>query len=228
MIRVGLTGGCGSGKSTVADMFSPLGVPVISADVIVHRLLSEDEEVTSAVVSLFGGGLLRTDGAIDRRALADIVFGDRQNLKRLTDILYPRVRAEVQSFFEEMGRQKKFPVAIAEVPLLIEGGALHLYDVIVVVSATYENQLKRFLKKGGTKADLDRRIRNQLDMAEKEKFADYVVNNNGSAEQTFEQVKEILGDLRGRAELLRHDSATFASDTLVGNNPHPKRNKSRR
>lgn len=228
MIRVGLTGGCGTGKSTVADMFSRLGVPVIGADAIVHRLLSEDKQVISAVASLFGGDVLLANGCVDRRKLADVVFADRQNLDRLTDILYPRVREEIRRFFEETERQEKTPVAVAEVPLLIEGGALPLYDVIVVVSATYENQLKRFVKKGGTQADLDRRIRNQLDMAEKKKFADYIINNDGPVEQTWEQIQEILGDLRRRADGLRRDSATLASDTVVGTEPHPNQNKARR
>lgn len=228
MIRVGLTGGCGTGKSTVADMFSRLGVPVIGADAIVHRLLSDDEEVKAAVASLFGGDLLQADGCVDRGKLADIVFNDRQSLHRLTEILYPRVKAEIRRFFENTEGQKKHDVAVAEVPLLIEEGALHLYDVIVVVSATYENQLKRFMKKGGTQADLDRRIRNQLDMAEKKRFAHYIINNDGPIEQTWEQVQEILGDLRRRADGLRHDSATLASDTGVGGESHPNPNKARR
>ena len=145
MIRVGLTGGCGTGKSTVADMFSRLGVPVIGADAIVHRLLSEDEEVKASVASLFGRDLLRADGSVDRQKLADIVFSDRQSLNRLTDILYPRVRAEIRSFFETTKRQKKYRAALAEVPLLIEGGALDLYDVIIVVETRDPNEVGKLV-----------------------------------------------------------------------------------
>lgn len=195
MIRIGLTGGCSTGKSTVAEMFRQLGPRLTSADEIVHRLLREEEEVKSAVAFSFGQQIRAKDGSIDRAKLGEIVFDSPENLSRLTDLIYPRVRAEIRRFFEE-GEKSGEEARVAEVPLLIEGGALELYDVIVVVTASYENQLKRFLKKGGTKQDLDRRIRYQMDMAEKVKCADYVIDNDGSVEETFEQVKRVYDDIR--------------------------------
>jgi dephospho-CoA kinase len=197
LIRVGLTGGCSTGKSTVASMFSRLGAEVINADDIVHKLLRENDRVKSAVVSLFGEEVRAADGSVNREKLAQIVFTDRNKLKQLTDLLYPKVRYEIQRFFNTARRQAGSDICVAEVPLLIEGGALHLYDVIVVVNATYQNQLKRFLEKGGkSKADLDKRIANQMDMTEKLKLADYVINNDGSIEQTFNQVKTVYNSIR--------------------------------
>lgn len=227
MIRVGLTGGCCTGKSTVANMFSRLGAEVISADEIVHRLLRENAEVKSAVTSRFGRELQAADGSIDREKLAQIVFSDKNKLKRLTDLLYPKVRYEIQRFFDTVHRKGKCDICVAEVPLLIEGGALHLYDAIVVVNATYQNQLKRFLEKGGTdQADLDRRIENQMDMTEKLKFADYVINNDGSVEQTFNQVKNVYDSIR-----LQKGSCTASlrqSSSVVTANNHPKKETNQR
>jgi dephospho-CoA kinase len=200
-MRVGLTGGCCTGKTTVAEMFSQLGAKVIGADQIVHRLLSEDPEVRSRVISAFGNEVLAADGAIEREKLAGIVFADKESLGRLTDLLYPKVRAEIKRVFEEAGRSGAHRVCVAEVPLLIEGGALDLYDVIVVVSANYENQLERFFGRGGTsKADLDRRIANQMALAEKVKIADYVIDNNGTVSDTFEQVRNVYEDIVGKGD----------------------------
>jgi len=176
-------------------MFRRLGPRLISADEIVHRLLREEEEVKSAVMFAFDQQIRAKDGSIDRAKLGEIVFNSPENLSRLTDLLYPRVRAEIRRFFEE-GEKSDEEVRVAEVPLLIEGGALELYDVIVVVKASDENQLKRFLERGGTKEDFDRRNRNQMDMAEKVKCADFVIDNDGSVEETFEQVKSVYEDIR--------------------------------
>lgn len=194
-----MTGGCCTGKSTVAEMFSRLGAEVVIADRIVHRLLREDEEVRAGVVSAFGEKVLADDGCIDRSKLASIVFSDKKSLTGLTELLYPRVRLEVKRVFEKVESRGEHDVCVAEVPLLIEGGALDLYDLIVVVRANYQNQLKRFFQRGGkSKADLDRRIANQMDMAEKVKFADYVIDNDDTVEQTFQKVKNVYEDIRLR------------------------------
>ena len=196
LIRVGLTGGCCTGKSTVAEMFSRLGAEVVSADHIVHRLLREDDEARSSVVSIFGEEVLATDGSVDRNKLADVVFKDKQKLASLTRVLYPRVRLEIRRVFEQIENRKDRHVCVAEVPLLLEGGSRELYDEVIVVTASYPNQVARFFQRGGnSKQDLDRRIANQMDLAEKVKLADYVIDNDGSFEQTFEQVKKLYHTL---------------------------------
>ncbi len=217
MIRVGVTGGCCTGKSTVANMFSRLGAEVVSADAIVHRLLREDDDVTSAVASHFGDDLQRADGSIDREKLAQIVFTDKNKLRQLTDLLHPKVIREIERFFGSVQREGRSDICVAEVPLLVEAGLLHLYDIIVVVNATYQNQLKRFLEKGGRdQADLDRRIENQMDVTEKLKFAHYVINNDGSIEETFRQVKTVYDSIRcqrhgGKASLGKSPSVATAN-----------------
>ncbi len=205
-------------------MLSRLGAQVVSADRIVHHLLREDEELKSAVVSNFGERVLAADGSVDREKLAGIVFRDRESLAKLTDLLYPRVRLEITRVFEEARGRGEHDVCVAEVPLLIEGGALDLYDVIIVVTANYRNQSRRYFQRGGkSRSDLDRRIRNQMDLAEKVKFADYVVDNDGTLEHTFEQVKKIYerirlgnGQPRGASWKLSANGET-RSDTNKGN-----------
>jgi len=191
-------------------MFSRLGAEVVSADRIVHGLLREDRELISSVATIFGPTVLAPDGSIDRSRLAAVVFADRDSLRKLTDVLYPKVRLEIRRVFEETERRGPKDVCVAEVPLLIEGGALDLYDVIVVVAASYRNQLKRFLLTGGTKADLDRRVANQMDLAEKVKLADYVIDNDGAVEQTLQQVRKVYEDIR-----LRRSGRRLASSKLI-------------
>ncbi len=212
MIRVGLTGGCCTGKSTVAEMFSRVGAEVVSADRIVHRLLREDEEVKTGVLAAFGEGVLANDGSIDRGKLAAIVFTDNLSLTRLTAVIHPKVWREMARLFEEVERRGAHEICVAEVPLLIEEGAIHLYDVVVVVTAGYRNQLARFLQGGGkSKEDLDRRIANQMDLAEKVKLADYVIDNDGSPEQTFAEVKNIYENIRLRKSRRLYDSSPAAT-----------------
>jgi dephospho-CoA kinase len=213
---VGLTGGCCTGKSTVARMFSRLGAKVISADDIVHRILRENGDVTSAVVSTFGDQVLGEDGSIDRAALAGIVFADKNKLAMLTRLLHPKVRREITRVFVQAERRAACDLCVAEVPLLIEEGSLHMYDVIIAVTASYPNQLARFIQRGGTSTeDLDRRIANQMNLAEKVKLADYVIDNDGSLEQTFEQVRELHRTLRLRIGHHGCHSSLSAANTDV-------------
>ncbi|NQT84277.1 dephospho-CoA kinase [bacterium] len=229
MIRVGLTGGCCTGKSTVAEMFSRLGAEIVSADDIVHRLLREEGEIRSGVVSVFGEGVLARDGSIDRGKLAGLVFNDKQSLTSLTDLLYPRVKHEIKRLFAEVESRRAHEICVAEVPLLIEEGTLDLYDVILVVRSSYSNQLTRFLERGGTsREDLDRRIANQMDLSQKEKLANYVVDNDGSLEQTFQQVKDIYENLRLRRSRSRCDSSAVAGSGEVRGEVNKAKIKSER
>ncbi len=192
MIRVGLTGGICTGKTTVARMFRKLGAPVISADTVVHSLLKKNNSIKNKLIKTFGKEIVSNAGDISRQQLADTVFHDEKKLKRLTAILYPEVRNTIQKKFSDYEKANRYPVTVAEVPMLIEGGALHLYDVIIVVTASYENQLKRSLKKGGiSKKNLNDRIKHQMDLREKIKYADYVIDNDGAKVTTLEQVKKI-------------------------------------
>lgn len=197
MKHIGLTGGLATGKSTVAAMFAELGAPVIDADALVHELLAHDATVGSLVLKTFGEAVAGPDGMIDRARLAATVFGDPDQVARLTGILYPRVRARIGEWFSEQ-KTHGAPAAIAEVSMLYEGGATHLYDAIIVVAADLATQLERFVSRGGTADDFSARLAHQWSLEEKLKKADYIINNNGSREATREQVQRIWAALQHR------------------------------
>ena len=187
MIHVGLTGGLCTGKSTVAAMFAELGAPVIDADAVVHELLASDPAVRQQVLETFGEAVGDENGSVVRAKLAAAAFGDKDKIAALTGILYPAVRERIGRWFAEQ-KDDGAPAAIAEVSMLYEGGATHIYDVIVVVSADRATQLARFVERGGTPDEFSARLKHQLPLKEKEKKAQHIINNNGTREATREQV----------------------------------------
>lgn len=195
MIHVGLTGGLCTGKSAVAAMFAELGAPVLDADAVVHELLEGDPDVRRRVVEAFGDGVKADDGSIDRAKLARVAFKDKETIAKLTGILYPAVRARIARWFAER-KANGAPAAIAEVAMLYEGGATHIYDVVVVVTAERATQLERFVARGGTADGFAARLAHQWPLEQKEEKADYIINNNGPREATREQVERLWAALR--------------------------------
>jgi dephospho-CoA kinase len=195
MIKAGLTGGYGTGKSTVTRMFAELGVPTINADEIVRSLLSTNKEIINKITDAFGTRALSKKGDVDRKNLADIVFADEKALATLTGIVHPIVRKEIYEWFRRIAGEKKESVAVAEVSMLIEGGALEMYDKIILVAANAEIQKARCLAKGISEDDFMRRLRNQMPLEKKRSYADYVIENSGSLDNTKKQVVKILNDL---------------------------------
>lgn len=195
MIHIGLTGGLCTGKSTVAAMFAELGAPVVDADAVVHELLAADPTVRQRVLETFGEAVCAENGSVDRAKLAAAAFGDKEKIAALTGVLYPAVRERIGRWF---ARQKNngAPAAIAEVSMLYEGGATHLYDVIIVVSADRATQLARFVERGGTPDEFNARLQHQWPLEQKQKEASYTINNNGTREATREQVVRLWDALR--------------------------------
>jgi dephospho-CoA kinase len=140
-LRIGLTGGIASGKSTAAARFAALGVPVVDADVVSRAVVAPGETGLAAVVAQFGTGVLGSDGALDRRALRDIVFADATARQRLEAILHPRIRAEM----ERLANAASGPYVILAIPLLVEGGSLDRVDRILVVDTEEHLQLARLV-----------------------------------------------------------------------------------
>jgi len=188
---IGLTGGVATGKTTVARMFKALGAKVLSADEIVHELVQPGSNVWRAVVDEFGDRILGEDGRIDRRKLAEIVFGDRQRRLRLEAITHPPVlellAAEAKRF-RDTGRG----VLILEIPLLFETASARLVDKVLVVTAEQETQIRRLEKRYSlTREEAKLRIRSQLPMSEKIRHADWVVSTEGALRSTREQVERV-------------------------------------
>ncbi|MCK5594746.1 dephospho-CoA kinase [bacterium] len=201
---VGLTGGIASGKNTVAVMFNDLGAKIIDADKIANDLINAEisgNNIFTKIVSLFGKGILNNSGTIDKKSLADIVFKDRKKLECLNRIMHPEIiriiKDKIASFRHSAGvRNDSKGVVIINAPLIVEAEAISLVDKLIVVSASIENQIARLRARSSlTKSEACRRIDAQLPIKEKEKFADFVINNNNELEETEKQVKKIWKEL---------------------------------
>jgi dephospho-CoA kinase len=195
MIKVGLTGGYGTGKSTVIRIFEEIGAPVINADDIVRSLLSGNKEIIKKAIDAFGAAVVSKNGDVDRKKLADVVFDDKKALKTITGILYPTVKKEIAAWFERIAAEKKHPCAIAEVSMLIEDGELEMYDRIILVAADAGVQKARCIAKGIPEADFERRLKNQMPLDQKRRYAHYIIENNGNLDETKKQVLHIWNEL---------------------------------
>ena len=207
MLRVGLTGGLASGKSFAAAQFARLGCAVLEADRLGHQILADDLEARAEVVAEFGTGVLGPGGAIDRQALAAIVFADTGRLERLNAIIHPRVFERIEGFFEAVDRRATDLVAMVEAAIMIESGSYKRYQRLVLASCPRDVQIERFVRRdGGTRSDAESRIDRQMPLAEKRRYAHFVIDTGGTEEQTIRQVGEIYEKLR--AEALRPSGAT--------------------
>lgn len=191
MLRVGLTGGLASGKSTVAAFFRELGAYHVDADVIAHELLAPGGAAVDEVVACFGHGIVGTGEAIDRKALAAIVFADPKALADLNAIVHPKVRVEIarRVATRAASASPPAPVALIDAALLVETGMHRDVDTLVVVSCDEETQVARAVARGGLTEDEARsRIAAQAPLAAKRAAADFVIDNDGSLDETKRQV----------------------------------------
>lgn len=190
-LRIGLTGGIGSGKSTVLSMFRALGADVLDADAIVHRLLACDRSVLIAIRNRFGDGVFRRTGQLDRKVLAARVFRNAADRRFLERLIHPRVRREM----DRAARASRKRVVVADVPLLFESGWVRRFDRVVVVAASRPVRLRRLAKKGFLRAEALRRMKAQWPMRRKEQRADFVIDNNGSLRSTRRNVKNVWNEI---------------------------------
>jgi dephospho-CoA kinase len=197
MLRVGLTGGIASGKSTVGRMFVELGCCLLDSDQLTHQLLEPGQRVHDAVVGQFGKQILAHDGGIDRRILGDIVFKDSEARQKLNSLVHPAVIQRQKDWLEEMDAKDPKGIAIVDAALMIEVGTYKNYDKIVVVTCRPEIQKQRLLERSGlTNEQIDARIRAQMPLTEKVKYADFVIDNSGDLPNTRRQVQEVNSRLR--------------------------------
>ena len=196
MLIIGLTGGYASGKSTVARMFMELGAILIDADTLARKVVAPGRPAWSEIVSHFGKEILQEDNEINRKALAEIVFSSDNQRKKLNAIVHPRVLAEELTAIEEIRNQALDSIVILSVPLLIESGHYNYCDTIIVVTVDEETHIKRLMTRDGfSREEALRRISAQMPLSEKVKLADFVIDNNGSIEETKKQVEEIFKEL---------------------------------
>jgi dephospho-CoA kinase len=181
---IGLTGGIASGKSAVSQILQGLGMQVIDADGIAHEILATDAAIKQEVVAAFGAEVLTAAGAVDRGRLGNIIFQDAERRRVLERILHPLIRDELWKRAREGNDD-----VVLEVPLLIEQGEHARVDLVVVVYAARECQIQRLMGRDTiSREEAVSRIATQLPLEEKVSYAQYIINNNGSLEETEEQV----------------------------------------
>ncbi len=205
MLRVGLTGGLGSGKSTVAGMFAELGAAVISADQLGRQLMQPGKPVYAAIVSTFGTGVVRGDGSLDRKKLAELAFQHNQ-ADALNHIVHPAVVAAEEEWMRGVFAEDPTRVAIVESALIFEvekwgtaPGWVQRFDKLILVTVPDEVKIARFIARMGTHdaAQKDARARLAMQIPDREKAArcDYVIDNTGTLEATRALVEKTYQEL---------------------------------
>jgi len=195
MLIVGLTGGIGAGKSTVANMFAQLGALTIDADQLARQAIEKGSPGFNEVVSAFGEEIL-SDGEIDRQRLGTIVFKDAAKRKQLEAIVHPRVQEALANKIKSLSPGD---ILIYEIPLLVETGAAKKFDYVITVESDIENRLDRLFERGLEEDEAQRRIDAQASQSERETVADFVIVNDGERADLFGEVAKLWeGELQPR------------------------------
>lgn len=194
MIRVGLTGGIATGKTTVADMMVAQGAVLIDADVLAHQVVERGQPAYDEIVNTFGPGILDESLNLDRKKLGARVFSHTAEREKLNSLVHPRVRAAMKGLLdiyaqEETQAQQNYMVVLA-VPLLFESNLSHLVDISLVIYCPEEQQLKRLMTRNQlSEADAWARIRSQLPIEEKAEIGDEVIDNSRDLSYTAQQLE---------------------------------------
>ncbi|MDH5423662.1 MAG: dephospho-CoA kinase [Gammaproteobacteria bacterium] len=188
MFRVGLTGGIGCGKSTVASLFSKLGINVIDTDVIAHQIMQPDGPAYEAIVDTFGDEILTTENTINRKKLAKIIFHSAEKKTLLEDLLHPLIWLVT----EQQAAASCSPYCIIAVPLLFEGQHQSRFNTTLLIDCPEQEQIKRVKKRDNrSTGDIKAIIKNQMPATEKIKLADHVIINSGDVNTLENEVKHL-------------------------------------
>lgn len=189
---VGLTGGICSGKSTVANILTEMGIPVLDADRVVHQVYRPGTHVYEKLVARFGKEIVDGNGEIDRKKLGAIVFSDPEARAFLENATHPLVEGRMREFVARC-RDSKRPLCVIEAALIFEKKKGKLFDKIVTVYCDRETQISRLVKRDGiSREEAEKKINSQMPLDEKAKLADHVIDNSGSLEETRRQVEELV------------------------------------
>ncbi|MFE4518894.1 dephospho-CoA kinase [Kitasatospora sp. NPDC056783] len=197
MLKIGLTGGIGAGKSEVSRLFAAHGAVIVDSDVIAREVVAPGTDGLAAVIAEFGPQVLREDGTLDRPALGAIVFADPERLKALNAIVHPLVRARSAALEAAAAPDA---VVVHDVPLLAENGLAPLFDLIVVVDAADEVRMERLVRlRGMTEEEARARMAAQASREERLAVADLVIDNGGGLAELAGRVDEVWAELARRA-----------------------------
>lgn len=194
-LRVGLTGGIASGKSTVSRMFAELGAIVIDSDVLAREVVARGTEGLAEVVAAFGPAVLTAAGEMDRAKVGEIVFADPEKRKLLEQVIHPRVFARAVEIDAAAGEHD---VVINDIPLLVETNQADRFDAVVVVDVPTELQVERMVRdRGMAREEAEARIAAQATREARLAVATYVIENTGTLDELRKRVEEVWGELAG-------------------------------
>jgi len=200
MLRVGLTGGIASGKSTVGRMLGELGCRVIDSDRITRQLFEAGSAVNTAVAEAFGPRVVASDGSIDRKILGELVFENTELRQKLNSIVHPAINQRQSEFLAQAAAEDSHAIGIVEAALIVEVGTYKNYDKVIVVTCSPKIQRERLRERSGlTPQQIETRIASQMPLEEKIKVADFVIDNSGDIGKTRQQVDEVYRQLRAIA-----------------------------
>jgi dephospho-CoA kinase len=209
MLIVGLTGGVASGKTTVSQILEEEGAYLIDADRIARELVQPQTPAWNELKEAFGEEILREDGALHRKRLAEKVYSSPKQRELLNRILHPRIKTEIGRSIREIGQKDPGAIVVIDAALIIELGDHLEMDKIIVVTSTEAQQIERLrVRNGMTPKEARRIISAQMDLEEKLKVADFVIRNEGSLEETKRMVKEIFQKLKKIALTIRTEGFT--------------------
>jgi dephospho-CoA kinase len=196
MFIIGLTGGIATGKSTVVEMLRRKGALIIDADQLAREVVEPNQTAWREIVSWLGDSVLLPDQNLDRAKIAELVFGDPQKLKTLNAIIHPRVGIRILELTREIEQANPGAVIVYDIPLLIEAGMQEMVDLILLVYAPRELQLKRLIERDKlTQGEAELRLVAQMPIDEKKRFAHRIIDNSGSLAETEKQVERFWSDL---------------------------------
>jgi dephospho-CoA kinase len=196
-VVAGLTGVIASGKSTVSTKLAELGAKLIDFDLIARQVVEPGRPAYNDVLKYFGTQVCQEDGTLDRKKISDIVFKDMEKRKKLEDFTHPRIYEEFFRQLAEFGKEDPASIVIVDIPLLVELNLMYLFEKIIVVSVSPETQKERLMARDGIdEEEASRIIASQLPVKEKKGFADWVIENDGSKEETLGQVERLFEELK--------------------------------
>jgi len=196
MLKVGLTGGFASGKSFVGAALQQLGCKLIEADLIGHQVLLPDGPAYASVVKEFGPGILNPDRTIDRRKRALEVFANKLRLTLLNSLVHPAVRQVTDTLMAAYFAEDPDAIVVVEAAIHIETGGYKRFDRLILVVCEERQQIERAMERGATREEAMARLASQMPLAEKRKYADYVIDTSGEKEDTLRQTREVYNSLR--------------------------------
>jgi dephospho-CoA kinase len=196
MLKVGLTGGIASGKSTVSEAFARLGAKVLDADEVAREVVLPGKPAWTKLRHTFGSEFFHPDGRLNRNKLRRLVFANPEERSKLNAIVHPEVMKEINSRFEQLTSSAEHAVVLVDIPLLIEVGVAHRFDKVVVVYANESVQVMRLMQRDGLSREEARQALSvQIDLRGKAKKADFVIDNSGTPGETQAQVEKVWQEL---------------------------------